>query len=142
MPKDLRLVFDEILMEWGHDILLEKVLNPHEPNARPKYTGEDGQRRLERHTVRRTYPGSRALGSVAQEEIEGMLHDYEFIYYFRHNVDPVPGDRIYENMSSDNLFDNLGRLPDFTTFTVDLAISMRGKGGEIVYWVAGVTRDE
>lgn len=141
MPKDLRLVFDDILREWGHDILLERVLNPHEDNKAPRYVGEDGKRKLEIHTTRHVYPGSRALGSIQQEEMEGLLHAYEIIYYFRHMVDPMAGDRIYENLSSDKLFGNLDRYDDFNKFTIEAAIPMRGKDGRIVFWVAGATRE-
>lgn len=140
MQKDLRSVFDNILKEWGHNILLERVLNPHEPNKPPRYI-EGNKKKYERHTVRHTYPGSRALGSIAQEEIEGMLHRYENIYYFRHNVDPMSGDRIHENLSSDTLFGDMDRYNQFNTFIVDAAIPMRGKGGEIVFWATGVTRE-
>ena len=133
MSKELRLVFDDILKEWGHDILLQRVLNPFEANQSPRYTDENGDTVLERHTVRHTYPGSRALGSVAQEELEGVLYKFEYVYYFRHSVNPISGDRIYENLE---------RYPnDLNTFIIDAVIPMRGKGGMVVYWIAGVTRE-
>lgn len=134
MSIDLRSVFERILREWGHDVYLQKVANFGEPNAAPRYTTDDqGRHVLEKHTTRHTYPGARALGNILTEEIEGMLTDYEVIYYFKHDVNPRTGDRIYENIV---------RYPNnLVTFIVDTAIPMRGKGGRIEFWATGATKE-
>lgn len=135
MSIDLRNVFDNILRQWGHDVFLHRVVNPKAPYDVPRYAqNSEGAPVLERHTTRHTYPGSRALGSIAQEEIEGVLHDYEYIYYFRHNVEPRSGDRIYDELGERDGGDVM--------YTVDMAIPMRGRGGRIEFWAAGVTSDQ
>lgn len=109
---------DQILKEWGHNVILQRRVDDEFVNT------------LERHTVRHMYPANRGLPQVAEEEPEGIVHNADMIYYFRYDANPAEGDRIYEE-------DPNGK----TTWLIDYSLPMRGRGGQIVYWVAGVTRE-
>jgi hemolysin-activating ACP:hemolysin acyltransferase len=52
------------------------------------------------------------------------------IYYFQDTANIKSGDRIYEDYSSGQQI-----------FLVDFSAPVRGRGGKVVYWVAGATRE-
>ncbi len=52
------------------------------------------------------------------------------IYYFQDTANIKSGDRIYEDYLSGQQI-----------FLVDFSAPVRGKGGKVVYWVAGATRE-
>jgi hypothetical protein len=122
----LRTQFELILKKWGHNIMLQRVRDPHQ-----------GERiylpNLEIHTVRHRLSGSNLITNIAQEQPEGVAYDVDEIYYFKWDANPMSGDRIYENIE---------RYPrELNTFLVDFAQPMRGKNGQIVYWLVGTTRE-
>lgn len=116
-------VFEKTLREWGHDILLQRRLSDD-------FVYNDV---LERHTTRSHYAKKFALANAKDEVPEGVITNAEMMYYFKADVNPKPGDRIYEE--SHNF------LEDSIIYVIDDAYAMRGKRGEINYWIVGVTKD-
>lgn len=125
---DLRKSFDSILVKYGHNVFLQRRINEYTDEA-PEFKNE-----LERHTTRHMHPSSIGLAKLADEQIAGVAHDSEMVYWFRYDVLPAPGDRIYENIE---LYPN-----NLSVFTIDKSIPMRGKGGQIAFWACGVTQEE
>lgn len=124
---NLRKSFDTVLMRYGHNILLQRRLSPYSAEG-PEYSLQ-----LERHTTRHMHPSSRLLSNIAQEMPEGITHDSEMVYWFRWNVNPASGDRIYENI---DIYPNNQEI-----FIIDKAIPMRGRGGRIEFWACGVSQE-
>lgn len=119
----LRRVLDRVLKDWGHDIILQRA-----SSEEWKWTGE-----YERHTVRSMYPSARGLTGVTEERKEGLVQTVDMIYYFRRDACPREMDRIYERDD---------RYPSGqTTWLIDYALPMRGKGGLVDFWTVGVTRE-
>lgn len=120
----LRRVLDKVLRDWGHDVILQRA-----SGDAWKWTAE-----YERHTVRSMYPSGRAaLAHVQEERTEGLVHTVDMIYYFRRDACPREMDRIYEKDD---------RYPSGqTTWLIDYALPMRGKGGLVDYWMVGATRE-
>jgi hypothetical protein len=123
---DLRAKFYQTLKKYGHDILLQRVSNNYD-GTDPTYP-----KKVERHTVRYTYPALAGLYDEVGEEIAGIIHNADMIYYMQWDVNPQEGDRIYENMP--------GLPNDQMVYTIDMALPLRGSGGRIEYWACGVTR--
>ncbi len=86
-----RLQFDAILKKWGYNVFLQRRMNPYE-SLNAEY-----EKKLEKHTVRSTYKTKNSLVSVAQEESEGVTHNFDLTFYFRWDAEPRRGDRIYES---------------------------------------------
>lgn len=128
MARDLRKVFDRIMKGYGHDILLQRRINDYKEQD-PEFAEE-----LELVTVRHVYPSNKGLPTVAEEQIEGISHDSELIYYFRWDCNPAQGDRIYENVE---LYPR-----NQIIYLVDFALPMRYIGGRIEYWVVGASQEE
>lgn len=127
---DLRAEFEGVLKEYGHNILLQRQLSstPTADNeGRPTYTNT-----WEKHTVRHRYPDDPS--QIAQEEIQGVNHDVDFIYYFKWDAKPSEGDHIWEYYQLDDDNKHL--------FTIDYSVPMRGFGGRIEFWTVGATRQE
>ena len=118
-----KATFKKILKDWGHDILLQRRLSDD-------FTYSDV---MERITTRNQLPRSTSLMHAVQEEIEGNVVNYDLIYFFESNVNPKAGDRIYEESNSS--------LENAVIFLIDMAHPIRGKRGEINYWMAGVTKE-
>ena len=117
--------FDSILQKWGHNIYLQRVEN--------RFNGEKFvyKNMFEKHTVRHILASSQQ--NAAQENIEGLVFNSSMIYYMRHDVNPLPGDRIYENIEN---------YPNNTvTYIIESAIPMRGENGKISYWSIGATKE-
>ena len=127
MARNLRTTFDEIMKKYGHDILLQRRVNEYTAE-RPEFSSQ-----LEMHTVRHMYPSNKGLPTIAGEQIEGIVHDSEMIYYMRYNVNPAQGDRIYENM---DLYPN-----NLMLYVVDFTLPMRYIGGRVEYWVVGASQE-
>ena len=89
---------------------------------------------LEKHTVRSTMAGaSRNLATDAEEQSEGLVVNSDMVFYFRHDVFPMAGERIYETID---------RYPNDTVkYVIDSSVPMRGARGSIIYWVVGATRE-
>lgn len=120
---DAKRMFEKILREWGHDIFLQRRLSDD-------FVYSDT---LERHTTRSVYAKSFALANAKEEVPEGVITNAEMIYYFKNNVNPKPGDRIYE--------ESYNSLEDSLMYVIDDVYGVRGKKGEINYWIVGVTKD-
>lgn len=122
MSIQLKRTLDRILREWGHDVILQRVKSPENTYSN----------KLERHTVRHKYPATRGLPGIREEMPEGIIHNVDMIYYFRSDAKPKEDDRIYE--------ESLGEGQQ--TYIIDFALPMRGKGGKIVYYMCGASREE
>lgn len=120
---DIRRVFEGILKKWGHDVLLQRRINTDNSLEKEFST------RLERHTTRNRLPG---VVGIEEENLEGEFANADLIYYFKWNVNPREGDRIYENYERG--------LNDVVLFEVTYAHPMRGRGGNINYWAVGAQR--
>jgi len=124
MP-DLRKKIHGILKRYGHDIYLQRRINDY-TSENPEYESN-----FSKHTVRRSYV--KKLGSVTQEDPEGVTHDFDMMYYFESTAHPQEGDRIY---------DNIDKIPgEMSTWIVDLALPMRFRNGRVEYWSVGVSRE-
>ena len=125
---NMRKVFLGILKTYGHDVFLQRRDGDTSgPHPQPRFKNV-----LEKHTCRRMFP-SASLDVAAEERPEGIVTTVDMIFYFMHTVAPKEGDRIYEPDS---------RYPGGRAiYRIDYANSVRGKRGEITYWVAGATKD-
>lgn len=127
---DLRRVIDRILTNTGHQILLQRrsQLDTDNPHSKKIWSNT-----LEKHTVRYRFGNSGGLKRIQQEAIEGQIHNVDMLYYFKWNVSPREGDRIYE---MDERFQN-----KLSTFLIEYALPMRGQGGRVEYYVIGCSRE-
>lgn len=125
---DLRAKVINILGRWGHDILLQRRV----PLATSGVYGADYTyaTNLERHTTRHRWPGEGGLTGVVQERPEGIDADVDLIYYFKWDVNPKSGDRIYDQ-------DPTGTK----RYIIDWSLPMRFQNGRIEYWTVGVTME-
>lgn len=118
-----KATFKKILKDWGHDILYQRRLSDD-------FTYSET---LERITTRNQLPRSSALMLAAQEEKEGYVVNHDLIYFFESNVNPKSGDRIYE--------ESYNSLEDAVIYLVDTAHPIRGRRGEINFWMVGATKE-
>jgi hypothetical protein len=65
-----------------------------------------------------------------QENAQGLSVSSEVLYYFQHIASPKTGDRIYEDLPNGQ-----------EVFLIDFAAPVRGRGGQINYWIVGATRE-
>lgn len=117
--------FDSILKKWGHNIYLQRIED--------RFNGQKFvySNTFERHTVRHVHASS--LQNSRQENLEGVVFDANMIYYMRADVNPMPGDRIYENIEN---------YPNNTvTYIIENAVPMRGENGTIAFWSVGATKE-
>lgn len=117
-------VFRNILREWGHDILLQRRLSNDNIYSE----------KLERITTRYTTTASRFLPSSKDENIEGTIINSDRIYYFESEVNPKPGDRVYEGSFSE--------LHDYVLYELEDCYAVRGRYGKVEYWICGATKEE
>jgi hypothetical protein len=117
-------VFRNILREWGHDILLQRRLSDDNIYSE----------KLERITTRHSTTASRFLSSAKQEEREGVVINSERVYYFESEINPKPGDRVYEGSFSS--------LQDYTLYVLEDCYPVRGRYGKVEYWMCGATKEE
>lgn len=120
---NIKKVFEKTLRDWGHDILLQRRLSDD-------FVYNDV---LERHTTRSLYAKKYSLVNAKDEVPEGIITNSELVYYFKNDVNPKPGDRIYEETTNN--------LDNVTIYLIDDAYGVRGKKGEINYWIAGATKE-
>jgi hypothetical protein len=116
-------VFQKILKEWGYDIFLQRRLSDD-------FVYEDT---LERYTTRSVYPRNISLAKAQEEMPEGVITNSDLIFYFEANVNPKPGDRIYE--------ESFNSLEQSVMYKIDDAYPVRGRFGEVNYWIVGATRE-
>lgn len=121
----MRDSFEGILKEYGHNVYLQRLIR--NPDGTDTYSNV-----LEKHTTRFSIGIHRALTQARDEAIEGVINTGDRSYYFMHDVKPFEGDRIY---------DYLDRTEgDQEVWLINSAVGLRGDGGQIIHWVAGVTR--
>lgn len=120
---DAKRMFEKILREWGHDVFLQRRLSDD-------FVYSDT---LERHTTRSVYSKSFALTNAKEEVPEGVITNSELVYYFKKEVNPKPGDRLYE--------ESYNSLEDTIIYIIDDSYGVRGKRGEINYWIVGATKE-
>lgn len=125
----MRSKFHNILKKYGHNVLLQRrVVRNGEGvhNIRPNHGYSN---RLERHTVRSRMGGKySSLPNVKDEFPEGLVFSVDKIYYFKHNVVPTRGDRIYETEDDGD-----------GVFLIDWTHGFRGRNGKVVYWGVGAS---
>jgi len=118
---DPKRAIKRILKEWGHNIFLQKLLD----EKSMKYS-----EKMIRYTVRCMYPGSQSFSTLMKELPSGLAVNSEVVYYFQDMANPKTGDRIYDD------------LPNGTEiYNIDFTAPIRGRGGKVVYWIAGATRE-
>jgi hypothetical protein len=120
---DLEKSFSRKLKQWGYNILLQRKLE----NGNYKDT-------LEQVTTRSVFPGGMNNARSTQEEDEGVVTNSNVIYYFEASVNPGEGDRIYE------MIPNVSGK--YTIYVIDTSSPMRGRGGKIVFWTVGATKEK
>ena len=118
-----KATFKKILKDWGHDILYQRRISDD-------FMYSDI---MERITTRNVLPRNSILMHALNEEAEGYLVNHDLIYYFESNVNPKSGDRIYEQSQNS--------LEDSIVLLVDIAHPIRGRRGEINYWIVGATKE-
>lgn len=121
--------FDHIIKDYGHDILLQKRKQNSTLTNEAEY-----ETNLQRHTVRHMVPATRGLPTLMQDKMEGLVATSERIYFFRKGAYPYSGDRIYE-------YDDAERRVGQSTWIIDEALPMRGAGGQVIFWITGVTQE-
>lgn len=120
---NLEKSFLNILKKWGYDVFIQRK----KPNG-------NYEENLQKVTTRSVFPRGRFLAKETDEEPEGILTNSDVVYYFEGSVNPGEGDRIYEmipNASS-----------KYTIYLIDTSAPIRGKGGKIIYWTVGATREK
>lgn len=120
---NLRNTFKKTLRDWGHDIFLQRRLSDD-------FVYSD---QLERYTTRSYLPRAISLSKAKQEVPEGIVTYSDIIYYFEYNVNPKAGDRIYE--------ESFNPLEDSIMYLIDESYAVRGRNGQITYWVVGATKE-
>lgn len=115
--------FQKLLREWGHDVLLQRRLSDD-------FVYSDT---LERYTTRSYVPRKSSLALGKQEMPEGIIVTEDIIYYFEDYVNPKSGDRIYEEGFND--------LDSAIIYLIDNTYPVRGRYGEITYWIVGATKE-
>lgn len=121
---DAKRSFNKILREWGHDVYIQRIL----PNG-------NHFDQFEKVTTRQVgQSGTANVRGSTEEYIEGIIVNYDAVYYFESNINPKEGDRIYENYS-------MKSNSNYTRFKVQAATAVRGRMGKINYWVVGCERE-
>lgn len=117
--------FDSILRRYGHNIYLQR--SSQSTDGPITYSDI-----LERHTVRWSIYNNRGLQNAQQEAQEGILNTTARVYYFKADVFPYEGDRIYEEEA---------RPTDKkSVWTIESVAPMRGDNGKIIYFACGCGR--
>jgi hypothetical protein len=116
-------IIKKILREWGHDILYQRRISDD-------FTYSEV---LERITTRSQLAKSSRISSTLEEETEGYFVNSDLVYYFESSVNPQSGDRIYE--------ESFTNLDETIIYRIDAAYGVRGRFGEINYWIVGATKE-
>jgi hypothetical protein len=119
----LERTFKRILSNWGHDVYIQRIM----PNGNYRDS-------LERVTTRNVYQSGLTNAKLAQELDEGIASNSEVVYFFESSVNPKEGDRIYEKLPN-----TFGKQ---TIYTIDACSPRRGRGGKIVFWTVGATKEK
>lgn len=118
--------FERIIKDYGHDVYLQR--SQVDPDTKEfKYSNK-----LEKHTTRYSVGIHRNLPRAREEAMEGVINNTDRSYYFKYDVKPFEGDRIYDYLDrAEN---------DQEIWQISSTVAMRGEDGKISFWVAGVTR--
>jgi len=116
-------IIKKILREWGHDILYQRRISDDFSYSEV----------LERITTRSQLAKSARIAVTSQEQLEGYFVDSDLIYYFESSVNPQSGDRIYE--------ESFTNLDETIIYRIDDAYGVRGRFGEVNYWMVGATKE-
>lgn len=120
---DPKRAFRKILREWGHDILLQRRIDDN-------FNYSDTFQRI---TTRHFFPSAETITQIQREDNEGVNTNVDLIFYFEAEVNPKQGDRIYEESPSN--------INDPNVYMIDFAAPVRGRLGQVTYWIAGATRE-
>lgn len=120
---NLEKIFKNTLSQWGHDVFLQRIM-----------INGNYRNNLERVTTRNVYPSGSSNAGSSKELEEGISINSEVFYFFECSVNPKEGDRIYEKLP--NNFDRQ------TIYLVDACSPRRGKGGKIIYWTVGASKEK
>lgn len=128
---DLREEFDRLLKQWGQNIYLQRLNKPftNQMTGTNLYTNK-----LEKHTVRTMNTlTSGGLGRVQAEEEEGVGYPTEMVFWFRWDVNPISGDRVYMDVP---------RYPkgQDPVYKLDYADAKYGAQGRIEFWACAGTK--
>ena len=115
--------FEKILREWGHDILYQRRISDDFSYSEV----------LERITTRSQLAKSSRIAVTSEEQVEGYFVNSDLVYYFESLVNPQSGDRIYEESFKD--------LDNTIIYRIDDAYGVRGRFGEVNYWMVGATKE-
>lgn len=129
MSTYMRNEFEAVLKSYGHDVFLQR--KSQDPT---KEENELFSTVLERHTTRFSVFGTTGLENVAMQMPEGMVNSDSRVYYFKFDVYPFEGDRIYEHEPR--------AMNGQSVWEIDIAHPMYGVGGILAYWVTAATRLE
>jgi hypothetical protein len=123
----MRSEYEQVIKEYGHDVYLQR--SQVDPDTKEiTYSNT-----LEKHTVRYSVGVHRNLPRSGEESMEGILNTTDRSYYFKHDVNPFEGDRVYDYLQrAEN---------NQEVYLVQATVAMRGEDGQIAFWVAGVTRE-
>lgn len=121
---DAKKSFNRILRQWGHDVYVQRIL----PNG-------NHCDHFERVTTRQVGQSGMTNANSSTETQEGLLTNYDAVYYFEENIFPKEGDRIYENYSFKS-------SKNYTMFSIAAVTAVRGRFGKINYWTVGATREK
>jgi hypothetical protein len=73
------------------------------------------------------------MSTVEQQDMEGITHDSDRVFYFKHDVNPTAGDRIYEQVPT--------QPHQQVTWIIDAAEPKRFRNGRIEFWVVGASSE-
>ena len=116
-------IIKKILREWGHDILYQRRISDDFSYSEV----------LERITTRSQLAKSSRIAVTSEEQIEGYFVNSDLVFYFESSVNPQSGDRIYE--------ESFTNLNETIIYRIDDAYGVRGRFGEVNYWVVGATKE-
>ena len=89
---------------------------------------------LEKHTIRNRFASSSSATGLAREQMEGIEVAVDNVFYFKWDANPGEGDRIYEEFPN--------QQSKVAVWLIDYCQPFRGFGGQVIYWVAGCTRED
>ena len=116
-------IIKKILREWGHDILYQRRISDDFSYSEV----------LERITTRSQLAKSSRIAVTSEEQVEGYFVNSDLVYYFESSVNPKSGDRIYE--------ESFTNLDETIIYRIDDAYGVRGRFGEVNYWMVGATKE-
>ena len=137
--KDLRIVFNHIIKEWGTNVLLQRRIHRTGEGLYSQTLPDPNDQRywspkLEKHTVRIAFAGRKlSLSDTMEARPEGWIHTIPILFYFSHDAKPAESDRIYVQ---DDRFPN-----NLTTFIVTYAQAEYGRYGKIAFYEVGTIRE-